>query len=378
MIIIDAHEDLAYNMLTYARDYSLSALVTRQIEAGSETPQRNGDSLLGWPEYQEGQVAVVFGTLFVSPGHRQSEPWETQVYRDTAEANRLYRGQVDAYHRLAGENPDKFRLVLRRSDLQDILKTWESAEDSRTQEAPASEAEAEGETVPKTGKPVGVVILMEGAEGVRHPGELEEWWEMGVRMIGPAWAGTRFCGGTRQPGPLTQEGFALLEGMASLGFGLDLSHMDEAAVMQALDIYPGTILASHANAWALLRNDSNRHLSDQVIRGLVEREGVVGIVPFNVFLKNGWRSGDARSEVSLGHVVAQIDHVCQIAGSARHTALGTDFEGGFGLQSVPSEIDTIADLRKLIPLLAEKGYSDDDIRGILSGNWLRMLQRILP
>jgi membrane dipeptidase len=104
----------------------------------------------------------------------------------------------------------------------------------------------------------------------------------------------------------------------------------------------------------------------------------MGIVPFNVFLKDGWRNGDPRSEVSLAQVVAQIDHVCQLAGSARHAALGSDFEGGFGLQSVPAEIDTISDLRKLIPLLAEKGYSDDDICGILSGNWLRMLQRILP
>jgi membrane dipeptidase len=369
MIIIDAHEDLAYNILTYGRDYVRSALETRQIEAGTQTPLRNGDSLLGWPEYQEGQVAIVFGTLFVSPGHRQSEPWETQVYHDTAEANHLYRGQVDSYYQLTGENPDKFRLVLQRSDLQSVLDAWESA---------VPETEAESDNIPKPAKPVGVVILMEGAEGVRDPGELDEWWELGVRIIGPAWAGTRFCGGSRQPGPLTQEGYALLEAMAGLGFGLDLSHMDEAAVLQALDIFPGSILASHANAWALLRNDSNRHLSDRVIRGLVEREGVMGIVPFNIFLKNDWRNGDARGDVSLEHVVAQIDHVCQIAGSARHVALGTDFEGGFGLQSVPSEIDTIADLRKLIPLLAEKGYSDDDIRGILSANWLRMLQRILP
>ena len=121
MIIIDAHEDLAYNILTFGRDYVRSALTTRELEAGTQTPQRNGDSLLGWPEYQKGQVAVVFGTLFVSPGHRQSEPWETQVYHDTSEANSLYRGQVDAYHRLADENPDKFRMVLRHSDLQEVL-----------------------------------------------------------------------------------------------------------------------------------------------------------------------------------------------------------------------------------------------------------------
>ena len=41
---------------------------------------------------------------------------------------------------------------------------------------------------------------MEGAEGVRSPSELDEWWQWGLRIIGPAWAGNRFCGGTQEPG----------------------------------------------------------------------------------------------------------------------------------------------------------------------------------
>ena len=140
---------------------------------------------------------------------------------------------------------------------------------------------------------------MEGAEGVREPAELEDWWGRGVRLIGPAWSGTRFCGGTLEPGPLTSEGFALLESMAEWGFGLDLSHMDEKAALQALDIYPHQIIASHGNALALLQgSQSNRHLTDRVIRGILERDGAIGVVPFNGFLRAGWQKGDPREQAS--------------------------------------------------------------------------------
>ena len=66
-LIVDAHEDLAWNALTFGRDYTRSALDTRQAELKTETPWRNGNTLLGLPEYLQGQVAVVFGTLFVAP-----------------------------------------------------------------------------------------------------------------------------------------------------------------------------------------------------------------------------------------------------------------------------------------------------------------------
>jgi len=131
---------------------------------------------------------------------------------------------------------------------------------------------------------------MEGAEGVRTPSELDEWWELGVRFIGPAWAGTRFCGGTRDPGPLTDDGRALLEAMADIGFTLDLSHMDELSARQSLDMYPGPIIASHANAAALLPGyDGNRLLPDEVIRGMITRDGIIGVIPYCRFLDNSWK-----------------------------------------------------------------------------------------
>jgi membrane dipeptidase len=167
--------------------------------------------------------------------------------------------------------------------------------------------------------------------------------------------------------------------MAEFGFALDLSHMDEKAVLQALDVYPGAIIASHSNAVALLKGyENNRLLSDRVIRGLLERDGVIGVVLANGFLHAEWGDNGDRQSVTLQHVVAQIDYICQLAGNARHVSLGSDFDGGFGWQSVPFEINTIADLQKLAPLLTERGYSETDIAAILGENWLDFLRRILP
>ncbi len=358
MLIVDAHEDLAWNMLTFGRDYSLPAAETRRREAGTDIPQQNDDTLLGWPEYQRGQVALVFATLFAAPLRAGVGSHDTQVYANERQARHLYSAQLDLYERLADEHADQFRPVQSRGDLQAVLDHWHSDSEHH---------------------PVGLVVLMEGAEAVRSPDELEEWWQRGVRLIGPAWAGNRFCGGTNEPGPLTSEGYALLEGMASLGFTLDLSHMDQEAALQALDAYPGRIAATHANAQALLKGyDGNRHLPDRVIQGLLERDGIIGVVPYNGFLLAGWRRGDRRDLLSLQHIVAQLDYICQMAGDAKHAGLGTDFDGGFGLQSTPPGIDTIADLQKLAPLLAEKGYSQEDIGAILGGNWLDLLQTGLP
>jgi membrane dipeptidase len=368
MLIVDAHQDLAWNILTFGRDYTKSALQIRHEEQGTLHALYNDDTLLGWPEYQRGQVALIFATLFATPARFCTGDWDRLCYADASQANRMYRDQLDVYERLAGENHDKFQLVRTLGELERLLAIWDRPSENATQAG-----------LPQAEHPVGLVISMEGAEGVRDPGELEAWWERGVRLIGPAWAGTRFCGGSREPGPMTAEGFALLEKMAELGFSLDLSHMDEKAALQALDFYPGQIIASHGNALALLKgSESNRHLTDRVIHGILERGGMIGLVPFNAFLKAGWKRGDRREEVHFDLLIGQIDYICQMAGDAQHTGIGSDFDGGFGLQSVPIDIDTIADLQKIAALLSEKGYSTEDITAILGGNWIFRLRQVLP
>lgn len=361
-LLVDGHEDLAYNILSFGRDYTRPVQQTRRLEIHTDIPAHNGDTLLGWPEYQSGRVGLVFATLFAAPVRRKLGEWDTLVYANVSEAFALYRQQIDVYNRLVEAHPGKFRLIRSRLDLDNHLAEWQSAANVEMPELP-----------------VGLVILMENAEGVRTPAELVDWWEWGVRLIGPAWAGTRFCGGTREPGPLTPEGVALLRGMAEHGFVLDISHMDEQAALQALDFYPHRIIASHSNALALLPDaDSNRHLPDRVIDGLLERQAVIGILPANGFLLPGWRDKGGRQAVTLDHVIAQVDYICQKAGSARHVALGSDYDGGFGLESVPADVDSIADLQLLVPRLQEKGFHAADIDAIFHGNWLGVLRGSLP
>jgi membrane dipeptidase len=86
--------------------------------------------------------------------------------------------------------------------------------------------------------------------------------------------------------------------------------MDERAALQALDAYRGQVLASHCNAQALLKGTGgNRHLTDREIRGLVEREGVIGVMPYNIFLKAGWKRGSSRQEVTLLHLGPHRPHL---------------------------------------------------------------------
>ena len=362
MLIIDAHQDLAWNILTYGRDYTRSVKETRQLEAATTTPERNGDSIVGWPEYQQGRVAVVFSTLYATPA-RKNQIGDMVVYSDSESAHRLYRDQIDVYRKLTDSHPDKFRLISSTPELDSIIEHWSSPKQNDDEH------------------PVGLIYLMEGADGIRSPHELTEWWDLGLRMIGLAWAGTRYCGGTAEPGPLTDEGRTLISAMADYNFILDLSHMDEAAAYESLDRYDGPVMATHANCAALMRGaTTNRHLPDRVIQGLIERDGVIGVIPFNTFLKVGWSrvKGSRREEVPLDTLIAHIDHICQLAGNANHAGIGSDFDGGFGLQSIPPELDSVADLHIIASKLIDRGYSEVDAANVLGGNWLRFLRKNLP
>jgi len=358
--LIDSHEDIACSALSFDRDICLSAHETRAREVGTQIPVWNrGEATLGWPDYQRGRIGLIFATLFIAPATYSGGAWDVMAYHSPAEAEKLTNQQIDYYQRLADENPDKFRLVRNRSDLKAVLEPWEQA--------------APGE------HPVGLVILMEGAEGLRSPHQLEEYYERGLRQVGPVWAGTRYCGGTNEDRPFDNEGRELLAVMADLGLPLDISHMRESAALTALDLYAGPVCASHANALALLKGSTSpRHLSDTVIRRLQERGGVIGVVPFNRFLIPDWTDSSPREEVPLSKVAAQIDYYCQMSGIASQVGIGSDFDGGFGYPNIPLEMDTIADLQKLDPLLNKMGYTAEDIENIFHNNWKKHLENILP
>ena len=223
---------------------------------------------------------------------------------------------------------------------------------------------------------LGIVPLMEGADAVRDPSELEEWWERGLRIIGPAWDDTRYAAGAwRNSGHgFTKEGLYLMEVMADLGYILDLTHLHEKATLEALERYEGTLVATHANCRALASHVGMRNLSDKQIRMLGERGGVIGIVLFNRFLKQDHRKGERKALVTLDHVVAHIDHICQLLGTADQVGIGSDFDGGFGWADIPEGMNSIADLGLIGDKLKERGYDAADVAKIMGNNWVRLLR----
>lgn len=355
MIVVDAHEDIAYNVFKYGRDYRRSALKTREMEAIANL--HYAGATIGLPESIVGRVALVFATLFVAPKDGTGLPIDgnVQEYSTPREAHDLAMKQMDYYQRMADES-SRLSLVRDQKELDDVLKTWE-----------------DGKSV--IHRKQGLVILMEGADPILEPRQFEEWYERGVRIVGLAWEKTRYTAGTGKPGRLTPLGRELLEVMASFNAMLDLSHMAEEAFMQAVDFYDGVMIASHSNPRKFRNTD--RHLSDNMIRRLAERDGVMGVVLYNRFLSDHWQRTDPKHTVTLSVVADAIDYVCQITGSAAHVGIGSDFDGGFGVQQIPDEIDTVGDLLKIGDVLRERGYSQPDIEAVLGGNMLRKLKQVL-
>jgi membrane dipeptidase len=348
-MIIDAHQDIAYNILAHRRDYTRPVAETRALEG----PREYDVATLGLPDALAGGVGVVFGTLYVAPAD-SGLAQKGRCYGTADEARELALEQLAVYRGLA-RHP-QVRLVETRADLAAVRASWDR------------------------GEPVqGIVLLMEGADPIRTPAETAEWYAAGVRLVGPAWKRTRYCGGTGEPGPLTAEGRALMGELRRAGIALDVSHMAEASFWEALDLFDGPVVASHSNCRALVPlGRPDRHLSDPMIRALVERDAVIGVVLYNRFLDDDWAYERGKSALGLDSALRHIDHICQIAGDARHVAIGSDFDGGFGAEAIPRELDSVADLGRIGAALRATGLGAADVEAVLSGNWLRILERTLP
>lgn len=352
MLIIDAHLDLAWNALQWNRDLTRPAHSIRTLEGGTPGKGR-AVGTVALPDLARGRVALCFATVIA----RSTGSHLAHIdYPSPIQSNAVARGQL-AYYR-ALERQGHARVIADRAALDAHMAAWEGWETTPDAAPP----------------PLGIVVSMEGADPILDPDELPAWRELGLRIVGPAHYGQgRYAGGTGTEGGLTAAGPALLAVMRREGLALDLTHLSDAAFWQALELFDGPVLASHNNCRALVPHQ--RQFSDAQLRAIIARGGVVGAALDIWMLHPGWIIGDPASPpVSLERVVDQIDHVCQLAGSSAHSALGTDLDGGFGREQSPHELDTIADLQLLPELLARRGYAQPDIAAITHGNWLRLLR----
>lgn len=357
MLIVDGHLDLAWNALQWNRDLLASVYTLRTREAAAPGKGRAQNSV-ALPEMQQGRIALCFATLLARSTGR---PLAHVDFDSPEQAYAIGQSHLAYYQAL--ELSGHVRLILDQTGLREHMSAWEQWERSGANDATP---------------PIGIVVSMESADPILTPEQVSVWWKQGLRIIGPAHQGHgRYVGGTGTEAGFNAAGSALLDAMSSVGMVLDMTHLSDRAFWQAVERYDGGVLASHNNCRALVPHQ--RQFSDEQIRAIQQRDGVIGVALDNWMLLPGYiKDAPNAAFATLSHVADHIDYMCQLAGSCAHVAIGSDLDGGFGREQSPADLDTIADLQKIVATLGERGYSEADTNAIMHGNWLRLLNAHLP
>jgi membrane dipeptidase len=362
--IFDSHLDLAWNAVSFNRDLTLPVEEIRRREEGMNDEPGRGRNTLTLVELRKAMVPVCVTTLLARAGPQQKRKEVSKRsdldFSAPSIAYAAAHAQL-AYYRLL-EKQGFVRMIRTKEELRKHWAKWTEA----------------AKTTGGTPVPLGLILSMEGADPIVEVEQVREWWEVGLRAIGLAHYGVgQYAYGTATDGPLSEKGVRLLKEMEKLGMICDVTHLSDQSMAQAFEVFGGKMLASHHNCRALVPGD--RQLTDEQIKKLVARGGVIGVALDAWMLYPGWVRGQTRPEVvGMEAVADHIDHVCQLAGNCRHSAIGTDLDGGYGTEQTPRDLNTFTDMQKLGPILAARGYKDSDIDLIFHGNWLRFFGEALP
>lgn len=338
----DAHLDLAYLALC-GRDMRSADLSTC---GGPDLP-----AAVTLPSLREGRVRAALATIFT-----EADGKDAPIAYPSDDADAAHRAGVAQL---------------------DVYEEWGKAGEI------ALPAWAGHET------PTRIAILMEGADPIRSPEELGWWKARGVVAIGLAWAkASRYAGGNATELGLTDLGRALVREMDRLGVVHDVSHLSDAALADLLRATDRPLIASHSNCRAIItsspvaaslnwpaRGMIQRHLTDDSIREIVRRGGVIGLNLFSPFLIPG---GERDRRATIVQALAHVERVCDLADDREHVGLGSDMDGGFSAATMPEGINRPADLTRLAEALAARGWTDPEIMGFAHGNWRRFFARHSP
>lgn len=353
MFTIDAHLDLSMNALEWNRDLTRPLSEINEREQGLTDKPDRAKATVSLPELRKGNIGLVVATQiarFVAPDnplpgwHSPEQAWaQTQ-------------GQLAWYK--AMEDGGEMIQVNDLASLEKHLALWKSGS-------------------PNEKKRIGYILSLEGADSVVHVDYLQQAYESGLRAVGPAHYGPgRYAQGTDATGKLRPGAYQLLAEMERLNIILDATHLCDDSFWDALDHFNGHVLASHNNCRALVNH--NRQFSDDQLKALIARGAVIGAALDAWMMVPNWQRGVSTPKAmncNLEVMIDHIDHICQLAGNARHVGIGSDLDGAFGREQCPYDLESIADLNKIPGLFEKRGYSKTDVENLMHGNWIRFLRK---
>jgi membrane dipeptidase len=314
------------------------------IEVGEKRTlhTRSSQGHVDIPRLIEGGVDCQVFSHFVEP-----------IYNPVAPARML---QVLGYSLQEIEKSDKVALVTKYSDI-----------------------------VKNDGKRVSIVVGFEGGEALGQDLRiLNVFHRLGLRRLTLTWNnrnaladGVRW---QRGRGGLTEFGAEAIAECNRLGILVDVSHITDQGFWDTLAASKDPVIASHSNCRALC--GSMRNLTDEMIKALAEKGGVIGInyVPFFLTdidyekLSAGDEVERRKAEgVTVDRVIEHIDHMVEVIGDSDHIGLGSDFDG---VPAIAKGLEDTSKLPNLTKALVAGGYSDEEIGKILGGNFLHIIKRV--
>ncbi|HEY6951372.1 MAG TPA: membrane dipeptidase [Bacteroidota bacterium] len=213
------------------------------------------------------------------------------------------------------------------------------------------------------------VLLLEGGHCIMDDLEkLRYFYARGVRCMTITWNNsTSWAVSAKDTRSatigLSDFGKQVIRTMDSLGMIIDVSHVGKKTVDDILAIASGPVIASHSGCAAL--DNHYRNLTDDQIRAIAATGGVIGVVFYPPFLSS---SGSVTVETVANH----IDHIRNLVG-IDYIALGSDFDG---IEVTPAGLEDVSRFPALTNVLLRRGYSGEDVRKILGGNFMRVFRTV--
>ena len=335
--IVDGHLDIAWNYQSLKRDFLSSADDKAALDSDAVRVVE-GVPAVGLPDLRRGNFGIVCASIWVEPAD-SVQPSMGRKYENIDDARAMAAEQL-GYYELIDRQPD-VRIVRGRSDIRECLD-------------PANWS-------------LGLVLSIEGADFIQDADDLRSWYDNGVRMIAPVWQKNVYGGCANLGGSLSSKGRELLRQMSSLEIVLDIAHMSDECADEAASSYDGVVVSSHSSCRSLC--DGARQISDLQIARVHESGGLVGLMLWNKVI-------DARKErVNLKDLFRHMGHIHKVTGSWDSVGIGSSLDGGFGTESLPTEMRNIGDCSKIGDYLLGVGLLMSDVEKVMFRNWERVLNR---